>query len=164
MVSPIRLLLVDDRPVVRTGLYGMLASQPDFTIVDEASDGQAAVALAAELAPDVVLMDVRLPALDGVAASEQIRRRRPQTQMLVLTTYNSDGDIVRASAAGATGYLIKDTPREELYQTIRAAARSQAALRPSSATRLVSHMRAPAGEELSAREIEVLAQVARREQ
>lgn len=160
-MSFIRLLLVDDHPVVRTGLHGMLASQADFMIVGEADDGGAAIALAAELQPDVVLMDLRLPVLDGVAATAQIRSRQPSTQVLVLTTYDSDADIVRALAAGAVGYLLKDTPREELYRAIRAAAHGQATLAPAVATRLISRVRAPADEELSAREIEVLAEVAR---
>jgi len=160
-VTPIRVLIVDDHPVVRAGIEGMLASQPDLEIVGQAADGAGAVALCADLHPAVVLMDLRMAGMDGVAATRAIKSRFPAIQVLVLTTYDSDADILRAIEAGATGYLLKDTPREQLFQAIRAAARGEAALAPTVAARLMTRMRAPAEEALSAREIEVLAQVAR---
>jgi len=157
----IRLVIADDHEVVRTGLEGMLAGEADFEIVGRAVDGQEAVALAAQLQPDVVLMDLRMPRMDGVAAIAQIQERQPEIHILVLTTYDTDADILRAVEAGATGYLLKDTPRDELLRAIRAAARGESVLTPSVATRLMGQMRAPAEEALSEREIEVLEQVAR---
>ena len=160
-MSTIRILIADDHPVVRAGLRGMLAGQPDLELVGEAASGEQAVRLVAELRPDVVLMDLRLPGLDGVAATQEIVARHPGTEVLVLTTYDTDADILSAVQAGATGYLLKDTPRETLYRAIRAAARGETVLAPTVATRLVGQMRGPAEETLSVREIEVLACVAR---
>ena len=157
----IRLLIADDHPVVRTGLQGMLAGQPDFEIVGEATTGLEAVTMTAELHPDVVLMDLRMAELDGVAATAQIRKQQPETPVLVLTTYDSNADILRAIEAGATGYLLKDTPRDQLFSAIRAVAQGKSALAPAVASRLLRRMHAPAEEALSAREIEVLALVAR---
>ena len=155
-MNKIKLLIVDDHLVVREGLKGMLASQPDFSIVGEAGDGVTAARLAQELAPDVALMDLRMPGGDGVSAIQAICANAPSTHVLVLTTYDSDADIVPAIEAGATGYLLKDTPREELFRAIRAAARGEAVLAPAVASRLMTRMRAPVQETLSAREIEVL--------
>jgi DNA-binding NarL/FixJ family response regulator len=160
-MDKIRLILVDDHPVVREGLAGMLASQADFDVVAAASDGSQAVALDAQLQPDVILMDLRMPGTDGVTAIEAIKAQREAANILVLTTYDSDSDIVRAIEAGATGYLLKDTPRDELYRAIRAAARGESVLAPAVAARLMTRMRAPAEESLSAREIEVLQLVAK---
>lgn len=160
-MEPIRLLIADDHPVVRTGLLGMLAGQPDLEVVGQAATGAEAVALTTQLRPDVVLMDLRMPEVDGVAAIAAIRDRQPETHILVLTTYDTDADILRAVEAGATGYLLKDCPRDELFRAIRAAARGEAALAPAVASRVVGWMRAPAEEALSAREIEVLSLVAR---
>ena len=160
-MTPIRILIVDDHPVVRTGIEGMLASQADLEIVGQAADGASAVELCEALHPAVVLMDLRMAGMDGVAATRAIKSRFPTIQVLVLTTYDSDADILRAIEAGATGYLLKDTPREQLFQAIRSAARGEAALAPTVAARLMTRMRAPAEESLSAREIEVLALVAR---
>lgn len=156
----ISILIVDDHPVVREGLRGMLASQPDFEVAGEAADGATGVDLIARVQPDVVLMDLRMPGLDGVGAIEAMRRRGLAARVLVLTTYDSDTDIVRAIQAGATGYLLKDTPRDELFRAIRATAQGQAVLAPAVATRLMAYMRAPAEEQLSAREIDVLRLVA----
>jgi DNA-binding NarL/FixJ family response regulator len=157
----IRVLIVDDHPVVREGLAGMLAGQPDFEVVGMAAEGETAVTLTLTLSPDVTLMDLRMPGLDGVGAIEAIKKVQPASHILVLTTYDSDADIVRAIEAGATGYLLKDTPREELFRAIRAAARGESVLAPAVAARLMTRMRAPAEENLSAREIEVLQLVAR---
>lgn len=156
----IRLMIADDHPVVRDGLRAILGSQPDLQIVGEAPDGAVAVKLAVELAPDVVLMDLRMPALDGVSAIRQIRARQPSVRILVLTTYDTDADILPAIEAGATGYLLKDAPREELFRAIRATAAGEAVLAPAVAARLMGKMRAPAEEKLSARELEVLELVA----
>jgi DNA-binding NarL/FixJ family response regulator len=152
----IRILIVDDHPVVREGLRGMLEGQPDFTVVGAGRNGAEGVEQAALHTPDVVLMDLQMPEMDGVSAIEAIKQRNIQTHVLVLTTYDSDTDIVRAIEAGATGYLLKDTPRDELFLAIRAAARGQSVLAPTVATRLMTRMRQPAREQLSDREVEVL--------
>ncbi|MCB7136801.1 response regulator [Cellulosimicrobium marinum] len=165
MNASVRVLVVDDHPVVRSGLVGLLAAEPDLDVVGEAEDGARAVALAAELAPDVVLMDLRMPVLDGVGATAQILGSArgavtapDRPRVVVLTTYETDADILRAVEAGATGYLLKDTPRDELVAGVRAAARGQTVLAPSVATRLVTSVR---GERLTDREVEVLRLVAR---
>lgn len=159
-MNQIRLVIVDDHPVVRDGLRGMLESQPDFEIVGEASDGSAAVRLAESLVPDIVLMDLRMPVMDGVTALREIKTHNPQVQVLVLTTYDSDADILPAIEAGASGYLLKDSSRGELFAGIRAAARGETVLAPAVAARLVGRMRAPGEEQLSSREVEVLQLVA----
>jgi DNA-binding NarL/FixJ family response regulator len=154
----IRVLIVDDHPVVREGLRAVLAAGPDLTVVGECGRGDDAIRLALDLRPDVVLMDLRLPGLDGVAATEQIVVAGAAA-VLVLTTYDSDGDIVRALAAGATGYLLKDTPRDELIRAVRCAARGETVLAPPVAARLADHVRVsrPA---LTPRELDVLRRVA----
>jgi DNA-binding NarL/FixJ family response regulator len=157
----IRLVIVDDHEVVRAGLQGMLASQPDFEVMGEAADGNEAVEMAVRLKPDVILMDLRMPRLSGVEAIRQIRSRWPEAHILVLTTYDTDADILPAIEAGATGYLLKDIPREELFRAVRAASRGESVLAPPVAARLMGRMRAPAEEALSEREIEVLTLVAR---
>jgi len=160
-VRRIRLLLADDHPVVRAGLAGMLAAEEDLDIVGEAADGDAAVVLARELLPDVVLMDLRMPGTDGATATARISRELPQVRVVVLTTYDTDGDIVRAVEAGASGYLLKDTPRRELADAVRAAARGETVLAPAAAAILLTRMRTPAPvqQPLTARETQVLALV-----
>src|SRR5712692_9331100 len=160
-MKQIRLIIADDHPVVRAGLQGMLASQPDFEVVGEATTGAEAVTLTVQLCPDIVLMDLRMAELDGAAATAEIKRQQPKTSVLVLTTYESNADILRAISAGATGYLLKDTPRDQLFSAIRDVAKGKSALAPAVMTRLLRRMHAPAEETLSAREIEVLTLVAR---
>lgn len=159
-MKKLSILIADDHPVVRDGLRGMLESQPDFEVVGEAADGAQAIQLAEELKPEIVLMDLRMPQVDGVTAIREIKSSQAETQILVLTTYDSDADILPAIEAGATGYLLKDSSREELYGAIRATARGDTVLAPSVAARLVGQMRAPAEERLSSRELEVLQLVA----
>ena len=157
----IRILIADDHPVVRAGLRGILSGQHDLAVVGEAANGQQAVAQALALRPDVVLMDLRMPELDGVAAIERLQDEAGSIRVLVLTTFDSDHDIVRAVAAGATGYLLKDAPREELFRAVRAAAAGETVLAPAVASRLMGQLRTPAHEALSTRELEVLNAVAR---
>jgi DNA-binding NarL/FixJ family response regulator len=152
----IRVLIADDHAVIRDGVTAMLEPQAEFEVVGAAADGAEAVSLAARLGPDVVLMDLRMPKLDGVAATARITAARGAPRVLVLTTYDSDSDILRAMGAGALGYLLKDTQRHELFAAIRAAAQGQTALTPSVATRLVHYHRAPRPEALSERERQVL--------
>ena len=157
----IRILLVDDHPVVRHGLRGMLDAEPDLTVVGEASSGTAGVAAARELTPDIVLMDLRMPDGDGVQATGQILAALPAARVVVLTTYETDRDILRAIEAGASGYLLKDASPAELADAVRAAARGETVLAPSVASTLVRQVRAPAPPALSARETQVLRLVAR---
>ena len=159
--AAIRVVLADDHPIVREGLRGMLAAEPGIEVVAEAASGAEAVAVAARYRPDVVLMDLRMPGGDGVTATAEILAATPGARVVVLTTYETDADIVRAVEAGAVGYLLKDTPVAELSQAIRAAARGETVLAPSVARRLVSHVRQPRRDLLSGRETEVLALVAR---
>ena len=161
MSEEIRILITDDHPVVRAGLGGMIAGEPDFEVVGEAGDGKEAVAMTGELKPHVVLMDLRMPEMDGVTAIGHIKAEYPEVQILVLTTYESDADILRAIETGATGYLLKDTPREELFGAIRLVAEGKSPLAPGVATRLMQRMRGSEEEGLSTREIEVLELVAR---
>jgi DNA-binding NarL/FixJ family response regulator len=157
----IRVLLADDHPVVRAGLCGMLAAEPGIEVAGEAGSGPEAVALARAGGYDVILMDLRMPGGDGVTATEQILAADPDARVLVLTTYDTDADILRAVEAGATGYLLKDATPAELAGAVRAAARGETVLAPSVAERLVVHVRRPSRESLSARETEVLVRVAR---
>ncbi|MEU6659689.1 response regulator transcription factor [Streptomyces sp. NPDC046821] len=162
--SAISLLIVDDHPVVRDGLRGMFESADGFTVLGEASNGVEAVDLAGRLDPDVVLMDLRMPGGNGVDAIKELTRRGARSRVLVLTTYDTDSDTLPAIEAGATGYLLKDAPREELFTAVRAAADGRTVLSPAVASRLVTAVRtpsAPADEPLSAREREVLALVAK---
>jgi DNA-binding NarL/FixJ family response regulator len=157
---PIRLLIADDHPVVRDGLTGMFAADPDFSVVGEAGDGSQALRLAEAVRPDVILMDLRMPGMDGVTAIAELARRGNPARVLVLTTYDTDTYVLPAIEAGATGYLLKDAPRDELLRAVRAAAAGQSVLAPSVATRLMSRMREPTPEVLSQRELEVLGLVA----
>ncbi|QFG22053.1 response regulator transcription factor [Actinomadura sp. WMMB 499] len=157
----ISLLIVDDHPVVRDGLHGMFGADPRFEVLGEAADGAAAVAAGERLRPDVILMDLRMPGTDGVTAIKELAERGVPARILVLTTYDTDGDVLLAIEAGATGYLLKDAPREELFRAVEAAARGEAALSPTVATRLMGRMRRPAAQPLSQRELDVLELIAR---
>ncbi|MEU0787240.1 response regulator transcription factor [Streptomyces sp. NPDC006173] len=157
----IRILLADDHPVVREGLRAMLSAEPDLDVVGEASSGPRAQALAAELRPDIVLMDLRMPEGGGVDAIVSMARAGLPCRVVVLTTYETDRDILRAVEAGAAGYLLKDLPRAELADAVRAAARGETVLAPSVAARLVDRLRTrPEQPRLSERETAVLRLVA----
>ncbi|MET9924482.1 MULTISPECIES: response regulator transcription factor [unclassified Streptomyces] len=160
----ITLVLVDDHPVVRDGLRGMFAAEPGFEVLGEAANGVDALAVVGHHDPDVVLMDLRMPGGGGVAAIAELTRRGARAKVLVLTTYDTDSDTLPAIEAGATGYLLKDAPREELFAAVRAAAAGRSVLSPAVASRLMTRVRtptAPADTALSAREREVLVLVAR---
>jgi DNA-binding NarL/FixJ family response regulator len=156
----ITVLIADDHPIVRDGLRGMFTGR-GFEVVGEAANGAEAVAMAERLRPDVVLMDLRMPDTDGVAAITELARLGNPARVLVLTTYDTDSDVLPAIEAGATGYLLKDAPREDLFRAVEAAARGEAVLSPAVASRLMGRMREPVRETLSQRELEVLTLVAR---
>jgi DNA-binding NarL/FixJ family response regulator len=149
----VRVLIVDDHPVVREGLRAVLATEPGITVLGDCGSGEEAVRAAAELSPDVVLMDLRLPGLDGVGATRQIVAAG-RSAVLVLTTYDTDGDISRAIAAGAVGYLLKDAPRQDLVAAVHATARGETVLAAPVAAKLVSQVRGVG--RLSGRENDVL--------
>jgi DNA-binding NarL/FixJ family response regulator len=157
----IRVVIVDDHPVVRDGLRGIFTGDERFEVVGEAANGAEAIAVAEARQPDVVLMDLRMPEVDGVTAITELARRGVAARVLVLTTYDTDSDVLPAIEAGATGYLLKDAPRDELFRAVEAAARGQSVLSPAVATRLMGQMRAPASDALSQRELEVLGLIAR---
>ncbi|WP_327633858.1 response regulator transcription factor [Kribbella sp. NBC_00482] len=159
--SGISLLLVDDHPVVRNGLRGMFESTPGFTVLAEASNGVEAVELAADLNPDVILMDLRMPGGGGLDAITELTRRGIRSKVLVLTTWDTDTDTLPAIEAGATGYLLKDAPQDELFNAVRQAAAGRTVLSPAVASRLVSAVRSPAPSPLAARERQVLELVAK---
>jgi DNA-binding NarL/FixJ family response regulator len=160
-VTRIRIVIADDHPIFRAGLQGLLSAQEDFEVVGEAANGREAVTVVRHAAPDVLRVDLQMPELDGVGAIRELHAIAPATRILVLTTCDSDGDILRAVEAGATGYLLKDTPREERFKAIRATARGESVLSPSVASKVLGRARGPVERSLSAREIEVLTLVAR---
>jgi len=155
----IRVLVADDHPVVRSGIVALLAAADDIEVVGEAVDGQDAVEKALALAPQLVLMDLRMPRLDGDEATARILAADPGIRVVVLTTYESDASILTAIEAGASGYLLKAAPQEEILAGIRSVARGEVALAPSIAALLVQRVKTPAVT-LSARETEVLTLVA----
>ncbi|WP_436841788.1 response regulator [Streptomyces syringium] len=156
----LRIIVVDDHTVMRAGVVALLASEPTIDIVGEAGNGREAVELVRRLEPDVALIDLRMPVLDGVAATTEIVAGRTGTRVLILTTYDTDVEIERAVEAGAIGYLLKDTTREQLVDAIRSAARGETVLAPRVAQRLLARMRQPAPVALTSRERDVLNAVA----
>ncbi|GIJ44360.1 DNA-binding response regulator [Virgisporangium aliadipatigenens] len=156
----IRLLIVDDHPIVRDGLRGAFAGADGFDVVGEAAHGGEAVERALALRPDVVLMDLRMPGVDGVSAIRTLSTEAPDVRVLVLTTFDTDADVLPAIEAGATGYLLKDAPVEELLRAVRAAARGESVLAPAVLGRLMGRVRKPTAGPLSKRELEVLRLVA----
>jgi two-component system, NarL family, response regulator YdfI len=169
MTDPLRLLIADDHLIVREGLRLILETEPGFDLVGEACDGAEAIELAAELQPDVILMDLRMPRIDGLAAIERLQKEQPQIAIVILTTFNEDDLMRRGLQAGARGYLLKDTDRNTLFNTIRAAARGETLLQPEIISKLLSPAQsqpeAPIQEAgvqlLTERELQVLRAVAR---
>ena len=162
-MTAIRLLIVDDHPIMRDGLRGVFRGDEDFEVAGEASDGAEAVRLAQARAPDVILMDLRMPGMGGVEAIAKLRELGNPARVLILTTYDTDRDVVPALEAGATGYLLQDAPRDELIRAVRAAHQGQSVLAPKVATALVGLVGSPgksAPDHLSPRELEVLKLVA----
>lgn len=165
-MEAIKILIADDHPVVREGLNAMLSREVDFQVVGEAKDGAEAVNKVAELRPDVVLMDLRMPEMDGVEAMRQIRTNDPKVKFIILTTYSDDDYIFSGIEAGARAYLLKDAPREELFKAIRSVHRGESLIQPVVASKLLDRFsqlsrRTPSGEELSERELEVLCLMAK---
>jgi DNA-binding NarL/FixJ family response regulator len=166
MDKKIRILVADDHPVVRDGLVAILGTQPDFLVVGEAAGGREALQRAAESRPDVILLDLEMPDMDGVEALKQLRQTQPQVRTLVFTAFDTDERILGAVQAGTGGYLLKGAPREELFRAIRVVSAGGSLLEPLVASRLLEHVRrqgsAQEGYEASPtpREREVLALIA----
>jgi DNA-binding NarL/FixJ family response regulator len=160
MIMPIRILIADDHPIVREGLIAVLETQPDFEIAGEAASGAQAVAQAAALQPDVTLLDLELPELDGVAALRAIRAENPVARVIIFTAFDTDERILSAVKAGAQGYLLKGAPREELFQAVRVVHNGGSLLQPVVAARLLRQVSSPPApalpEPLTERELEVL--------
>ncbi|GAA1683048.1 response regulator [Streptomyces yatensis] len=156
----LRIVVVDDHTVMRAGVIALLAAEDSIEIAGEAGDGRAALDLVERYDPDVALVDLRMPVLDGVATTAEIVARYPRTRVLILTTYDTDTEIERGVEAGAIGYLLKDTTREQLVDAIHAAARGETVLAPRVAEKLVARLRRPVQEPLTDRETEVLGAVA----
>lgn len=156
----VRVVVVDDHAVMRAGVVALLAAEPSIKIVGEAGDGRAALELVERHDPDVALLDLRMPVLDGVATTTEIVAGHASTRVLILTTYDTDEEIERAVEAGAIGYLLKDTTRQQLVDAIHAAARGETVLAPRVAEKLIAKLRKPAHVALTSREAEVLNGVA----
>jgi DNA-binding NarL/FixJ family response regulator len=160
-MTDLRIVVVDDHPVVRAGLRGIFEGSAGFAVVGEAADGLAALEVVAATRPDVVLLDLRMPVLDGAGTLQRLAADHPGVRVLVLTTYDQDQDILRAVEAGATGVLLKDAPREELFRAVRAVARGESVLAAGLTARLLDRWRAPKADAPTDRELEVLRLVAR---
>ncbi|MDQ2714998.1 MAG: response regulator transcription factor [Chloroflexota bacterium] len=157
-----RVLIVDDHTVVRQGLRFLLEQQPDITVVGESGDGEQAVALVSELLPDVVLLDLLMPRMDGVAAVREIKRITPITKIIILTSYYEDDQIFSVIKAGALSYLLKDTSSQDLVAAVRAAGRGESVLHPMVAARVLREMQCQSPlDELTPRELDVLTLIAR---
>lgn len=152
----VRVVVADDHPVVRTGVVMMLGADAAIEVVGEASNGTEAIALARELSPDIVVMDLQMPEVDGVEATRTIRSEMPSIAVLILTTYDTDRAIVSAVEAGAAGYLLKDAPPGDLVRAVRDAAAGTQVIPPAIAAKLTAHRSAPTVPELTTREQEVL--------
>jgi two-component system, NarL family, response regulator YdfI len=168
MSDPIRILVADDHLIIRQGLRLILETEDGFEMVGEAADGAEAVRLCSEMKPDVVLMDLRMPGMDGLTAIERLRVEQPGIAVVILTTFNEDDLMMRGLRAGAKGYLLKDTDRETLFNTIRAAARGETLLKPEIIARVLSKAgetgaQAASATDLTERELEVLRAVAQGE-
>jgi len=166
MTSSIRLLVADDHAIVRKGIRALLATEPDIEVVGEAKNGREAVARAESLQPDVILMDLVMPEMDGIEAIRRITTRQPEARILVLTTFAADEMVFPAIKAGALGYLLKDSGPEELVEAIRQVHRGESSLHPTVARKLLQEISGPpkgrpTPEPLTEREVEVLRQVAR---
>ena len=164
MPPSIRILLADDHPVVRDGLTAILGTQPDFEVVGQAGSGAEAVAQAAALNPDVILLDLEMPGLDGVEALKQIRAAEPNARAIVFTAFDTDDRILSAVRAGAQGYLLKGAPREEIFKAVRVVHAGGSLLQPIVASKLLRQVRQPAAvpaAALTPRELDVLRLMAR---
>ena len=165
-MAPITILLVDDQPLFRESLHAYLDLQPGYRVVDEAADGEEALRLATALLPQVVLMDMRMPVMDGVEATRRLHATQPTCRVIVLTTFDDDEYVFEALRAGAAGYLLKDSQPEKLFEAIQAAARGDSFLQPSVAAKVVAEFArmaqqapdrpAPLAEPLTSRELEIL--------
>jgi DNA-binding NarL/FixJ family response regulator len=160
VTTPIRLLVVDDHPIMRDGLRGLFSGDDEFEVVGEAGDGAEAVAVAQRVEVDVILMDLRMPTMGGVEAITRLRQLGHPARVLILTTYDTDRDVLPAIEAGATGYLLKDAPRDELIRAVRAAYAGHSVLAPSVASTLMGRVGSPPADALTPRELDVLRLVA----
>lgn len=163
MSEPIRIFIADDHPVVRDGLVAILSTQPDFEVVGEAGDGRTTLQKVAELKPDVTLLDLEMPEMDGVETLRQLRAAAPEARVIVFTAFDTDERIVQAVQAGAQGYLLKGAPRQELFNAVRVVHSGGSLLQPIVASRLLQRVNQPAEpplEQLTPRELEVLHELA----
>ena len=160
MSGLIRVVVADDHPIVRQGMVALLGAEQDIDVVADVADGRAALSAVLAEEPDVVLMDLRMPVMDGVEATRAVRQRRPDVAVLVVTTYDTDEAIVRAIEAGAAGYMLKDAPTEDLVDAVRRAAAGETVLAPPITKRLAERMHNVSPDALTSREIEVLREVA----